>query len=54
MKTAEQPNWSDCQHDWKESEAQDLSEKFGNVVCVKCGCPGEMTWETDEVFWPAT
>lgn len=47
-------NWETCEHKWKEVEAQDLSETFGSVECEKCGCPGEMTWATKEVFWPAT
>jgi hypothetical protein len=47
-------HWHDCEHEWKEIDAPDLSENYGSVVCVKCECPGEMTWATREVFWPAT
>ncbi len=47
-------DWNKCNHNWKRIESQDLSEIYGSVRCEKCGCPGEMTWKTQEVFWPAT
>jgi len=47
----------DCDHEWLEVES-DLGEVPGRgfrvaVVCIKCGCPGEM-YEDGTVDWPTT
>jgi hypothetical protein len=42
-------SWSDCEHEWRDVESQ--CER--DVVCVKCGCPGERE-DDGSVFWPAT
>ncbi len=48
--------WEDCcEHVWESPEDfQDLSLEYGTVVCSKCGCYGEITHATGEVFYPAT
>jgi hypothetical protein len=47
--------WSECSHDWQTPvDSMFSNEKFGEVFCKECGCPGEMTWETKQVYWPAT
>ncbi len=46
--------WDDCfEHDWKEVDS-DIGGNRTDVVCRKCGCPGERDDKTGEVFWPAT
>lgn len=48
-------DWDRCEHEWKVSNRDwDLPIEREEVVCVKCGCPGERTVKTGEVFWPAT
>ncbi len=49
------PSWSDCQHTWEEEvDSQFSTERYTDVVCVDCGCPGQMDNETKNVFYPAT
>lgn len=45
-------NWYECDHAWKPVESQ--CER--DVVCTKCGCPGERESDDDNaaVVWPAT
>lgn len=47
--------WDDCEHEWKEPlDSQSLDPDRIDVVCEKCGCPGEKNLNTGKVFWPAT
>ena len=44
-------NWNECQHYWRHK----IDSQFdGDVICVKCSCPGSEDTKTNEVFWPAT
>ena len=48
-------SWSNCEHEWQEKiDSQFSSELFTDVVCKKCGCPGQRNESTQEVYWPAT
>jgi hypothetical protein len=48
-------DWTKCKHEWvAKTDSQFHSEKFTDVVCPKCECPGEQNNETKEVYWPAT
>lgn len=43
------------QHEWVIAPGDwDLSEGRSEVVCTKCGVPGERFDATGEVYWPAT
>lgn len=47
--------WNACEHEWQELvDSMWSNEQFADVRCIKCKCPGEMTRETGDVFWPAT
>lgn len=47
--------WDECDHEWRNSTRDyDLAGNRSEVVCTKCGCPGERDDDTGEVFWPAT
>jgi hypothetical protein len=46
--------WDDCVHEWEERDSICSNEYYTFVRCVKCGCPGELEIETNEVYWPAT
>ena len=47
--------WGVCKHEWMAlSDSQFSNELVEDVKCAKCGCPGERTIKTGEVFWPAT
>ena len=40
-----------CVHDWKEP----VDSMYENeVVCTRCGCHGELSRDTGDVYWPAT
>lgn len=42
-------------HEWREAvDSMFSNEKFSEVICTKCGCPGEMNNKTHELIWPAT
>lgn len=52
-------SWYDCEHEWTAYGDEDLGDVPGMgsrvaVVCVKCGCPGEMYEESGQVDWPTT
>jgi len=44
-----------CEHEWHaHTDSQFSNDVFEAVECVKCGCQGQQTIKTGEVFWPAT
>lgn len=43
-----------CDHDWEEIDSQFSSERFTEVRCKRCECPGQMDNITGAVTWPAT
>lgn len=45
------PEWERCQHVWRFPVD---SQGENDVYCSICHCPGEVTPETGEVFWPTT
>jgi hypothetical protein len=47
-------NESQCTHEWKKVDSQNLSKKRADVICVKCGCTGEIDLETGDVDWTTT
>lgn len=48
-------DWQNCEHDWELSNSEwNCPEDCEEVVCAKCGCPGERYVKTGEVFYPAT
>ncbi len=48
-------NWNECEHEWQEHpDSQFSNELVTEVVCKKCGCPGQREEKTGDVFWPAT
>lgn len=48
-------DWDDCEHEWKvKVDSQFSNERYEDVYCTKCQCPGERFLETGEVYWPAT
>ena len=46
--------WVECVHDWGPIYDSDIGEDRIEVICVKCGCPGELDNKTGEVYWPTT
>ena len=49
------PAWVDCAHEWLALvDSMYSNEHQEDVRCSVCGCPGERTTATGEVFWPAT
>ena len=49
------PAWDECKHDWRALvDSMYSSEHQEDVKCSVCGCPGDRTIATGEVFWPAT
>jgi hypothetical protein len=49
------PAWDKCAHEWRELvDSMYSNERQVEVKCNVCGCPGERTIATGEVFWPAT
>lgn len=48
--------WDDCEHEWTEdtSDHDICKDGYTQVVCKKCGVPGEQTDATGEVYWPTT
>lgn len=48
--------WHDGhQHEWVTAPGDwDAMEGVSEVICSKCGVPGQRTDKTGEVFWPAT
>ena len=47
--------WETCEHEWKAKiDSQFSNEVVEDVVCTKCGCPGERDTHTGFVVWPAT
>ena len=46
--------WDNCIHQWRVVDSMYNSDKFEDVICTICGCPGERTIETDTVYWPTT
>jgi hypothetical protein len=52
-------DWNECQHDWEAVGDLDLGDVAGmgereEVLCAKCGCPGERYSKSGEVDWPTT
>lgn len=47
-------DWHDCDHDWEEIDSQFSNERFTEVRCKRCECPGQMDNRTGTVTWPAT
>lgn len=45
--------WDRCHHEWKETADEDNNEHVVNVICTKCGCPGQRDNEGD-TYWPTT
>lgn len=46
--------WHLCEHEWEErTDSQFSNDLFTEVVCSKCGCPGERSAD-GSVYWPAT
>lgn len=50
--------WGLCEHEWEEDidgivGAMSMGERC-EVMCSKCGCPGEKSVGDDSVYWPAT
>lgn len=33
-------SWQNCEHEWEEVESQSSNDKYNDVRCKKCGCPG--------------
>lgn len=48
--------WASCSHVWEEADGLGMADKFCDVECRKCGCPGEYSWSwgPGEVVWPTT
>lgn len=52
-------DWAECDHDWKAKTDSDLGDIPGvgpreEVVCLRCGCPGERYTNSGVVEWPTT
>jgi hypothetical protein len=39
-----------CEHEWVEVESIHSNEKFVDVKCTKCQCPGIRNEETSEIY----
>jgi hypothetical protein len=48
-------DWKTCEHEWEtDTGSWDCPLTEEQVVCKKCGCPGQRTIKTGEVYWPTT
>ena len=49
------PAFDKCTHEWRALvDSMYSNEHQEEVRCAVCGCPGDRTIATGEVFWPAT
>lgn len=47
--------WDKCAHKWIALvDSMFSNDRCEDVRCDICGCPGERTIETGDVYWPAT
>lgn len=52
--------WNECEHEWITAPGDwDLGDVPGSgareeVICTKCGCPGERYVNSCKVVWPTT
>lgn len=47
--------WQSCAHSWEpKTDSQYDSPYTEDVVCKKCGCPGERNIVSGLVYWPTT
>lgn len=48
-------DWNECDHDWiVDPGDHDIGGNRTQMVCKKCGCPGERSDDTGEIYWPTT
>ena len=49
------PTWDNCKHKWVSLvDSMWSNERVEDVRCDTCGCPGQRSIDTGDVYWPTT